>query len=86
MYKKGKSIKLSLKHLNDCFNVFKEITKNQEISEDNERQYTLLLLKSYMSSDEIIDDEKIQKYKNKNIGCIDIKDITTIEKIKNIRI
>lgn len=86
MYKKGKSIKLSLKHLNDCFNVFKEIAKNQEISEDNERQYTLLLLKSYMSSDEIIDDEKIQKYKNKNIGCIDIKDITTIEKIKNIRI
>ena len=26
MYKKNKSVKLSLKHLNDCFYVFKEIS------------------------------------------------------------
>jgi hypothetical protein len=30
MYKRGKSVKLSLKHLNDCFYVFKEISKQQK--------------------------------------------------------
>lgn len=85
MYKRDKSIKLSLKHLNDCFNVFKEISKAQEITEDNERQYTLLLLKSYMSSNEIIDDEKIQKYRKENID-VSIIDIEQKEIIKNIRI
>lgn len=63
MFRRDKSVKLSLKHLNECYNVFKEISKQQNITEENERQYIQVLLNSYIKSDNIIDDEKIQKYK-----------------------
>lgn len=63
MFRRDKSVKLSLKHLNECYNVFKEISKQQNITEENERQYIQVLLNSYIKSDNIIDNEKIQKYK-----------------------
>lgn len=63
MFRRDKSVKLSLKHLNECYNVFREISKQQNITEENERQYIQVLLNSYIKSDNIIDDEKIQKYK-----------------------
>lgn len=63
MFRRDKSVKLSLKHLNECYAVFREIAKQQNITEENERQYIQVLLNSYIKSDNIIDDEKIQKYK-----------------------
>lgn len=63
MFRRDKSVKLSLKHLNECYHVFKEISKQQNITEENERQYIQVLLNSYIKSDNIIDDDKIQKYK-----------------------
>lgn len=85
MYKREKSIKLSLKHLNDCFYVFKEISKQQNITEDNESAYIKVLLNSYITSDNIIDDEKISKYKIFETQSLSY-DLEQLQKIKDIRL
>jgi hypothetical protein len=84
MYKKEKSVKLNLKHLNDCYNVFKEISKQQNITEENESQYIQVLLNSYITSNNIIDDEKIQKYKSED--PIFEQDQSFAIHLKNLRI
>lgn len=85
MYKREKSIKLSLKHLNDCFYVFKEISKQQKITEDNESAYIKVLLNSYITSDNIIDGEKISKYKIIETQSLSY-DLEQLQKIKDIRL
>lgn len=90
MYKRGKSVKLSLKHLNDCFYVFKEISKQQKITEENESQYINVLLNSYLMSDNIIEQEKIDKYignkETENKVILSYDDLVNLQKIKNIRL
>lgn len=85
MFRREKSVKLSLKHLNECYNVFKEISKQQNITEENERQYIQVLLNSYIKSDNIIDDEKIKKYKiSEEIVQLELDDFDF--HLKNLRI
>ena len=90
MYKKNKSVKLSLKHLNDCFYVFKEISKQQNITEENESQYINVLLKSYLTSDNIIDQEKIRECimskETENKIILSYEDLENLQNIKNIRL
>lgn len=87
MYKKDKSVKLSLRHLNDCFYVFKEISKQQNITVENESQYINVLLKSYLTSDNIIDQEKILKYSGtENKIILSYEDLENLQNIKNIRL
>ena len=61
MYKKSKDIKNQLKHLNDIYIVFENYTNNQNISEENKKEYINLLLKNYIKSDETITSEQIEE-------------------------
>lgn len=63
MYKKNKSVKLQLKHLNDVYSVFENYTINQNIAKENRKDYINLLLKNYMNSDDTISNEEIQEAK-----------------------
>lgn len=63
MYKKNKSVKLQLKHLNDCYNVFEHYANNQNIAEENKSQFINLMLQNYISSSEVISDEMITEIK-----------------------
>ena len=85
---KEKSLKGSLRHLNDCFGVFKELAKQQNITEDNESQYIRVLLHSYITSNYIIEDDKINKYKINVVYNFekDEESESIKENIKNIRI
>ena len=65
MYKKNKSVKQQLKHLNDCYDVFEHYATNQNIAEENRKDFINLLLKNYINSSEIISDEDILTYKEK---------------------
>ena len=66
MYKKNKSVKLQLKHLNDCYAVFEHYASNQNIAEENKVQFINLMLQNYISSDKIITDEQLQEIKERN--------------------
>lgn len=66
MYKKNKSVKLQLKHLNDCYDVFEHYATNQNISEENKAQFINLMLQNYIGSSEIISEEQIQEIKEQN--------------------
>lgn len=72
MYKKSKDIKRELKHLNDVYSVFENYAINQNISEENRKDYINLLLKNYINSNEIISDEEIQE--NKKVKTKDDND------------
>ena len=72
MYKKSKDIKRELKHLNNVYSVFENYTINQNISEENIKDYINLLLKNYINSNEIISDEEIQE--NKKVKTKDNND------------
>ena len=61
MYKKSKDIKNQLKHLNDVYIVFENYANNQNISEENKKEYINLLLKNYIKSDETITPEQIEE-------------------------
>lgn len=63
MYKKNKSVKLQLKHLNDVYSVFENYAINQNIARENRKDYINLLLKNYMNSDDTISNEEIQEAK-----------------------
>lgn len=63
MYKKNKSVKLQLKHLNDCYDVFEHYANNQNIAEENKSQFINLMLRNYISSSEVISDETITDIK-----------------------
>lgn len=63
MYKKNKSVKLQLKHLNDVYSVFENYAINQNIAGENRKDYINLLLKNYMNSDDTISNEEIQEAK-----------------------
>ena len=65
MYKKNKNVKQELKHLNDCYIVFENYATNQNIAEENRKDFINLLLKNYINSAEIISDEDILTYKEK---------------------
>ena len=65
MYKKSKSVKLQLKHLNNCYDVFEHYATNQNIAEENRKDFINLLLKNYINSDDIISEEDILTYKEK---------------------
>lgn len=60
MYKRPKDIKNQLKHLNDCYIVFENYTNNQNISEENKKDYINLLLKNYIQSSEVVTEQDIQ--------------------------
>jgi hypothetical protein len=66
MYKKNKSVKQELKHLNDCYIVFENYASNQNIAEENKVQFINLMLQNYISSDKIITDEQLQEIKERN--------------------
>ena len=66
MYKKNKSVKQQLKHLNDCYIIFENYAINQNIAEENKKDFINLLLKNYINSDEIISEEQIQEIKELN--------------------
>ena len=66
MYKKNKSVKLQLKHLNNCYDVFEHYANNQNITEENKVQFINLMLQNYISSDKIITDEQLQEIKEQN--------------------
>lgn len=66
MYKKNKSVKLQLKHLNDIYPVFEYYAKSQNIPEENESQFINLMLRNYINSNEIITLEQIQEIKEKS--------------------
>ena len=65
MYKKSKSVKLQLKHLNDCYIIFENYAINQNIAEENKPQFINLMLRNYIVSSEVISDEDILTYKEK---------------------
>ena len=46
MYKKNKSVKLQLKHLNNCYAVFEHYASNQNIAEENKVQFINLMLQN----------------------------------------
>ena len=64
MYKKNKSVKLQLKHLNDVYSVFESYANNQNIAEQNKKDFINLMLQNYIKSYEVISDEQIQEIKN----------------------
>jgi hypothetical protein len=64
MYKKSKDIKNQLKHLNDCYLVFKNYADNQNIAEENKKDFISLLLKNYIRSSELISEDDIQEVLN----------------------
>ena len=66
MYKKNKSVKLQLKHLNDVYSVFESYANNQNIAEENKAQFINLMLQNYIGSSEIISEEQIQEIKEQN--------------------
>ena len=66
MYKKNKSVKLQLKHLNNCYAVFEHYASNQNIAEENKVQFINLMLQNYIKSYEVISDEQIQEIKEQN--------------------
>lgn len=61
MYKKSKDIKRELKHLNDCYLVFKNYADNQNIAEENKINFINLLLKNYINSSELISEDDIHE-------------------------
>lgn len=61
MYKKSKDIKRELKHLNDCYLVFKNYADNQNIAEENKINFINLLLKNYINSSELMLEDDIQE-------------------------
>lgn len=65
MYKKNKSVKLQLKHLNDCYNVFEHYCENQNISKDKDK-FINILLTNYINSSEIISEDTILEIKEIN--------------------
>lgn len=66
MYKKNKSVKLQLKHLNDVYSVFESYANNQNIAEQNKKDFINLMLQNYIKSYEVISDEQIQEIKEQN--------------------
>ena len=84
-FRRDKSLKLSLRHLNDCHQVFKEIAKTQNITDENEDAYIKILLHSYIKTDNVIEQEKIEKYRVQTVYNF-VKDLEYEQKIKNIRI
>ena len=66
MYKKNKSVKLQLKHLNDVYSVFESYANNQNIAEQNKKDFINLMLQNYIKSYEVISDEQIQEIKEIN--------------------
>ncbi len=67
-YKKSKDIKNQLKHLNDCYLVFKNYADNQNIAEENKKDFINLLLKNYINSSELISEQDIQETLKKEIN------------------
>ena len=65
MYKKNKSVKQQLKHLNDCYIIFENYASNRNIAEENKTQFINLMLQNYINSDDIISEEDILTYKEK---------------------
>ena len=61
MYKKNKSVKLQLKHLNDCYDIFEHYATNQNIAEENKTQFINLMLQNYIKGSDIISEEQIQE-------------------------
>ena len=66
MYKKNKSVKLQLKHLNDCYVVFENYATNQNIVEENKVQFINLMLQNYIKGSDIISEKQIQEIKEQN--------------------
>lgn len=66
MYKKNKSVKLQLKHLNDVYSVFESYANNQNITEQNKKDFINLMLQNYIKSYEVISEEQIQEIKEQN--------------------
>ena len=66
MYKKNKSVKQQLKHLNDCYDVFEHYATNQNIAEENRKDFINLLLQNYIKGSDIISEEQIQEIKELN--------------------
>ncbi len=66
MYKKNKSVKLQLKHLNDIYPVFEYYAKCQNIADENRSQFINLMLRNYINLNEIITLEQIQEIKEKS--------------------
>lgn len=66
MYRKDKSVKLQLKHLNDIYPVFEYYAKCQHIADENRSQFINLMLRNYINSNEIITPEQIQEIKERN--------------------
>ena len=65
MYKKNKNVKQELKHLNDCYIIFENYASNRNIAEENKTQFINLMLQNYINSDDIISEEDILTYKEK---------------------
>ena len=65
MYKKNKSVKQELKHLNDCYIVFENYATNQNIAEENKTQFINLMLQNYIKGSDIISEEDILTHKEK---------------------
>ena len=66
MYKKNKSVKQQLKHLNDCYIIFENYAINQNIAEENKTQFINLVLQNYIKGSDIISEEQIQEIKELN--------------------
>lgn len=66
MYKKNKSVKQELKHLNDCYDVFEHYANNQNIAEENKVQFINLMLQNYIKGSDIISDQQIIEIKEQN--------------------
>ena len=65
MYKKNKSVKQQLKHLNDCYIIFENCAINQNIVEENRKDFINLLLQNYIKGSDIISEEDILTHKEK---------------------
>ena len=65
MYKKNKSVKQQLKHLNDCYIIFENYAINQNIAEENKTQFINLMLQNYIKGSDIISEEDILTHKEK---------------------
>lgn len=65
MYKRDRNIKLSLKHLNECYIVFYYRGIEKNILESYINEYISLELSKYIISDEIITEQEIEEAKRK---------------------
>lgn len=73
MYKKSKDIKTQLRHLNSVYAVFEHQANILNIADINKKDYINLLLKNYISSDDIITEQDVQK--SHRINELKTKDI-----------